>query len=162
MRIYSLFTFSSRVTTLDNDGYCTLKLNILFRLSILSTFFLSIQIKMPYISLSKNGNCYNLNLKCFVRRTIGLYTFFIKVVYQEQNYVFQLCQKIKNFPMLRHVYFLLLFGKLRQKKGRKLSILCFGSLKVFAYIIKMHLIILPRVDIILLYFFLAHFSLSCE
>ena len=125
MRIYSLFTFSSRVTTLDNDGYCTLKLNILFRLSILSTFFLSIQIEMPYIFLSKNGNCYNLNLKCFVIPTIGLYTFFIKVTYQEQNYVFQLCEKIKNFPMLRYVYFLLLFGKLRQKKGRKLSILCF-------------------------------------
>ena len=43
--------------------------------------------------------------------------------------------------------FLLYFGKTTvEKRTEVVHLMFFGSLKLFAYIIKMHLIILPRVD----------------
>ena len=57
--------------------------------------------------------------------------------------------------------FLLYFGKTTvEKRTEVVHLMFFGSLKVFAYIIKMHLIILPRVDttISVRLIFLCHVS----
>ena len=92
-----------------------------------------------------HGNCYILNIKCF-REQWAVHIFYKKLSIKIKTKFF-ICVRKSKLANDMLCMFLLYFGKTTvEKRTEVVHLMFFGSLKLFAYIIKMHLIILPRVD----------------